>query len=336
MIRRRYRRTSGRSGVAGGGEVSRQTTRPPGRTTRACSRKAPDAVGDVAQQVAGGHGVEAGVGKRQRQRVGGAPGDAVAARPPPPDPHHLEREVGRRDARAGIQPQRLQGDVARAARQIEQPPARRQRRREHHGAPPGPVAPERHQGVHELITSGDAVEHRPHVGRRRWSRGRCHRRDSRVAVMAGADCTRAGRSRATSAADHGTCRGRGSSDTWRVSPRAPSGVESRGCFSPREVRVHDGSALSLFRPRPGRRGVFRRGALRAGPGARSRGRQPAPLPGEDLPRPDLHAVRDGDPRPAGRAGGSGRPGVGARRRRGAQDRARRRLRRAPAQAGAGR
>ena len=80
---------------------------------------------------------------------------------------------------------------------------------------------------------------------------------------------------------------------------------------------------------------FRRGALRAGPGARPRGRQPAPLPGEDLPRPDLHAGRDGDPRPAGCTGGARRPGVGARRRRGAQDRARRRLRRAPAQAGAG-
>ena len=150
---------------------------PPGPHDAHLLAESPRAVGDVAQQVAGGHGVETGVGKRQRQRVGGAPGDPVAARPPP-STRIISSEKSAAVIRAPLQPQRLERNVARAARQIEEPSARRERRREHHGAPPGPVAPERHQGVHELIAAGDAVEHRPHLSRRTALSGCRHRRDS--------------------------------------------------------------------------------------------------------------------------------------------------------------
>ena len=107
--------------------------------------------------------------------------------------------------------------------------------------------PKRHQRVHQLVAPGDAVEHRPHVGRRAGRASAvtaAFQRDS----MAGADCTRGGRPRAT----------RGGRAAGRIIARRRGGVESRRLPSPNGGSIHGAPAVSLSRPRTGDRGVLRR------------------------------------------------------------------------------
>ena len=146
MTRRRYRRTSGRSGEAGGGEVSRQTTRPPGSHDAGLLAEGTDAVGDVAQQVTGGSRRRNGVGKRQRRAS--APHQAIRSPPGRRRPTRIissekSAAVTRAPGAAAAPPGRcrLCRSPGRGVdrRQGEPPRARR-------GAPPGPVAPETSSG----------------------------------------------------------------------------------------------------------------------------------------------------------------------------------------------
>ena len=152
---RRTSTAAGRSGVV----ISSTTTRPPGRTTRAISRRPCVQVGEVARAEADGGGVERVVVVGQRERVGGL--EAHGARPAPPRraalsrasssirseksapttsppgadaPGELERQVARCRS-----PRRARGRPGRQAGQIGRPPT------------PLVVQPRGHDRVHAVV-----------------------------------------------------------------------------------------------------------------------------------------------------------------------------------------
>jgi len=104
------------------------------------------------------------------QRVGSLPGQRTApVRPhiplaPLPDAHHRQGEVRRNDVQAGHLPLRLEGNVAGAGGDVEQPRAGTQRRLLHDITPPAPILAEGHQPVHQVIAPRDTCEHVLHVG----------------------------------------------------------------------------------------------------------------------------------------------------------------------------
>ena len=145
--------------------ISSTTTRPPGRTTRAISRRPALEVGEVARAEADRRGVERVVRVGQLERV--APLDSSPARRPPcaaRQLEHLLREVRADDLAAG--PTRRASSSARSPVPVATSSTR----------PPGPTAARSAARARQrwcspavmtefmtVVDAGDAVEHRPHL-----------------------------------------------------------------------------------------------------------------------------------------------------------------------------
>ena len=167
---RRGRTTRGRS-VDSGGRVgvviSRITTRPPGRTTRAISAQAALEVGEVARAEADRRGVElvVCVGQRRarwptRTSTGTSARGALRAGAL----EHLLGEVAADDLAAGADARASSSARSPVPRRdVEHAVARADARRGRPRGAPAVVQPGRHDRVHEVVDARDAVEHRPHL-----------------------------------------------------------------------------------------------------------------------------------------------------------------------------
>ena len=151
-------------------DSSRQTTRPPGRTTRASSRNPRGEVGQVAQAERDRRGVERGVLDREIERVADHElelDEVAVLRRRLGD--HPRREIDREDPpeRPDLFGQRL-GELARPARHVDHGVPRPDRACPDRRAAPAGVEAEGHQGVHPVVDGSDLIEHRGHG--RPWHR----------------------------------------------------------------------------------------------------------------------------------------------------------------------
>ena len=161
----------GRCGVV----ISRITTLPPGRTTRAISAIARSKVDDVANTEAHRGRVEVAVRERQLERVALHPFDRGAGRGRLAlrQLEHRSGEVEADHAPRGTDPpSQLEREVARAAADVERRRAGADLRRVHGPGAPAMVQPRRHDRVHHVVAPRDPVEHRADLSLVCHTRGR--------------------------------------------------------------------------------------------------------------------------------------------------------------------
>ena len=149
--------------------ISRQTTRPPGRTTRASSRRPPSGSGRLrrpkpivaAAKELSANGI-AVASPRTHWIVRGVLARLLAGRAA----QHLGREVEAGHLAAATDDAgQLEREVAGAAAGVEHRGAAADAGLARGERAPAPVEPGRHDAVHQVVGPGDAVEHALDVGR---------------------------------------------------------------------------------------------------------------------------------------------------------------------------
>ena len=143
-----------------GGLNSHTTSRPPGRVTRRISRSARIGVDDVAQPERDRHRVEGVVGEREGGRVARGEGEVGTASCRP--------AACRPRSRTGPRSHRRRGTAGTRSRYRRRGPAPAlpgsASTGVDHLVAPAPVLPQGQHVVGEVVTAGDIVEHRLHLG----------------------------------------------------------------------------------------------------------------------------------------------------------------------------